>query len=172
MVRDQVGKTVANAADTILNGHPFLIQEVLDLMNDQIRKNQQKTKDLLKSFAEVHASFTNLNHPDFIATKKKIEYVYGDAPADQTADDMTRNSPNTNIKETNEEICRGPMSLLTTGALSTSNKDVLVVLYRKTLVIYSTTVITQLISNHELLFISLCQELLHCKYIQGKFYSF
>ena len=41
MVRDQVKKTVANAADTILNGHPFLIQEVLDLMNDQIRKNQQ-----------------------------------------------------------------------------------------------------------------------------------
>ena len=169
MVKDQVEKTVANAADTIFNGHPFLIQEVLDLMNDQIMKNQRKTKDLLKSFAEVHASFTNLNHPDFIATKEKNEYVYGDAPADRTADDMTKSSSNTNIKEQtvldkceNEEICRGPMSLLTTGALSTSNKDVLVVLYRKTLVIYSTTVITQLISNHELLFISLCQELLAC----------
>ena len=161
MVKDQVDKTVANAANTILNGHPLLIQEVLDLMNNEIRENQQNSKDLLKSFAEAHASFINLNHPDFISLKKKNEYVYGDAPADQTADDMTRNPSSTSIKEQNvldkcenEEICRGPMSLLTTGTLSLhSNKEVLVVLYRKTLVIYSATVITQLFSNHELLFI-------------------
>ena len=152
MVKDQVDKTVAKAANTILNGHPMLIQEVLDLMNDQIRENQQKSKDLLKSFAEAHASFINLNHPDFISLKKKNEFANADMPPDWTADDMTRNS--SSIKEQNipdkcenEEIYRGNMSLLTTGALSlNSNKEVLVVLYRKMLVIQSTTVITQLIT--------------------------
>ena len=154
MVKDQVDKTVAKAANTILNGHPMLIQEVLDLMNDQIRENQQKSKDLLKSFAEAHASFINLNHPDFISLKKKNEFANADMPPDWTADDMTRNSSSTSIKEQNipdkcenEEIYRGNMSLLTTGALSlNSNKEVLVVLYRKMLVIQSTTVITQLIT--------------------------
>ena len=154
MVKDQVEKTVANAANTILNGHPLLIQEVLDLMNIEISENQQKSKDLLKSFAEAHAFFTNLNHPDFISLKKKNEYVNGDMPPDWTADDMTRNSPSTSIKEQNipdkfenEEIFRGNMSLLTTGALSLNKKqEVLVVLSRKTLFIHSITVITQLIT--------------------------
>ena len=161
MVKDQVDKTVTNAAKEILDGYPLLSQEVLDLMNDKIRENQKKSKDLLKSFAEAHASFTNLNHPDFISHKKSNEYLYGDAPAD----DKNRNTKDEKIKEQpvpdendNEEIFRGPMSLLTTGFHR--NKDVLVVLYRKILVINTTTVITQLISNHELLFIFLIQGLL------------